>query len=65
MPLTVPKPGVRVLRGLGDIASEMTAFADSKAGEDAEARRQAADVRAALAWLDHIRFTLLKRPSHA
>lgn len=49
---TAPRrPGKRVLRGLTAISSEMDAVADCKASEDADGRREADDIRAALDWI--------------
>lgn len=46
------KPSASVLRGLSSVHSEMGAFADAKADEDADGRREAKDIRAALAYID-------------
>lgn len=51
---TIRSPGVRARRGLLTISAEMGVFADVKAGEGRDGRREADDIRAALAWLDTI-----------
>lgn len=47
------KPGASVRRGLSCIRSEMAGVADAKASErDTDSRRDAADIRAALGYID-------------
>lgn len=47
------KPGARVKRGLSSIHSEMSTMADDLAGNPLpELRQEAADIRAALAYID-------------